>query len=447
MTVRHHSVTGRQVRALAENTATAADLAPLLAGQVSKCLSMLALIVRDAEDSRRPGAGAATAAWQLLAEVRRKAPADLAEVLRYPSVGDWASRLAIGGGPGQLALIAATAAIRGNIPFAIPLPASALDRESIYLPSLGTVTLPREVLPRDPGPGDDVAVIRHDGGVTAVSGQRGRIVLPNRLEGDGPGWRALAAVPGAPPTVSGVTGGRLVIDDAYPYRFPADIRVAGRLSPELRQAWHRRAAAGLRVLSADHGRTAAEVALIMRAVVPLATREESMRSVTSRYAFGGVAMSLPTDDVTMALTLAHEVQHAKLAALMDLVPLVSQAAAGRYYVPWRPDPRPLAAVLQGLYAHLEVARFWRQRRATGHAAATTWHAAVEFAKWRNSCALVAGTVRGNPELTGCGTTFLEGMIEVLQKWRHDRIPAAAMAEAAREIDENKRKWDNRNRGG
>jgi HEXXH motif-containing protein len=171
-----------------------------------------------------------------------------------------------------------------------------------------------------------------------------------------------------------------------------------------------------------------------------------MWSVTSRNAFGSIALSLPDDDVIMALTLAHEVQHSKLAALMDLVPLVSETAAGRYYVPWRPDPRPLAAVLQGMYAHLEVARFWRRRRGRAPDTAEAWHANVEFAKWLNSCALVADSVRGSPELTGCGAVFAEGMIEVLRTWRDDRIPAAAAARAAREIGEHKKKWDTRNRG-
>ena len=49
MTARFHSVTSQQVRALAEGTSTEADLALLTAGEVSKCLAMLALVVRDAE--------------------------------------------------------------------------------------------------------------------------------------------------------------------------------------------------------------------------------------------------------------------------------------------------------------------------------------------------------------------------------------------------------------
>lgn len=436
MTAPFHSVSDRQVRALAENSIAPADLALILAGQVSKCLSMLALVVRDAEDSRHPEAGAAAAAWRLLARVQQTAPDALHQVLRYPSVADWASRLVLGRqsppgpSPGQLTLVAVAAAVRGGLPFALSLPGSAFQGEGVHLPSLGTAALPHDLR-------QSAVVLCHHRDATGVSGRRGRLALPRRLDIDGPGWRALTAVP----------PGGLVIDDVYPYQFPESLSPASRLSPGLREAWSRRVAGGLRVLSRDHQRTSAEVASIVRAVVPLTAREGDLRSVTSRHAFGSVALSLPADDVTMALILAHEVQHAKLAALMDLVPLVNETSAEKHYAPWRPDPRPLGALLQGMYAHLEVARFWRRRRETAADAAEAWHASVEFVKWRNSCALVAAAIHDSPGLTSCGIIFIEGMTEALRAWRHDRIPATAVIQADREIGEHKNKWDTRNRGG
>ena len=30
----------------------------------------------------------------------------------------------------------------------------------------------------------------------------------------------------------------------------------------------------------------------------------------------------------------------------------------RVYAPWRPEPRPVVGLLQGVYAHLGIARFW-----------------------------------------------------------------------------------------
>jgi uncharacterized protein len=441
MTAHFHSVTSDQVRALAEGTNTAADLAVLTAGEVSKCLAMLILIVRDADAARHPEADVAAASWRLLARVQSKAPAALAELLRYPSVGAWATRMTTqedgqdsSVSPGQLALIAAASAIRGHVSCTVVLPPPTLDGTVIHLPSLGTAVLPWDSRQQE-------TTLRHHHGVTEISGRHGRLQLPNRLDSDGPGWHGLR-------TVLADDHGqllRLVIDDADPSRLPGNLRPAGRLSAALREEWRRRIAGGWRVLVSGHQRTAAEVASIIRSVVPLAMPDGDMRSVTSRWVFGSFGLSLPVDDVQMALTLAHEVQHAKLSALMNLVPLVTEPVTGGFYAPWRPDPRPLASLLQGMYAHVEVARFWRHQRLVATGATERWHANVEFAKWRNACAQVADSLCDRPELTSCGAIFVDGMINALRAWQNDSIPAAATATADREISEHKREWDTQRR--
>jgi hypothetical protein len=98
-----------------------------------------------------------------------------------------------------------------------------------------------------------------------------------------------------------------------------------------------------------------------------------------------------------------------------------------------------------MYGHLEVARFWRHQRGTASGAAELWYANVEFAKWRNACGQVADFLRGRPELTSCGTAFVDGMINALQTWQNDSIPAEAAVQADREISEHKREWDARHR--
>lgn len=435
MTLRFHSVSSRQVRALARGTISQADLALLSSGQVSKCLSMLAVIVRDAENRRHPEAAAGVAAWRLLARVQREAPGAFSEVIRFPSVSAWAGSLAVGErpDPGPLSAIAASAAIRGGLPCDVPLPTSMLSGKTLHLPSLGTAVIPAS-LRRVPG------TLRVRDGVTQIEGQRERFVLPRRLDADGPGWHTLSA--GLPRTGPG----ELVIDDSYPYQFPREIRLAGPLSASPRGDWRRRLAGGLRVLARHHQRTATEVSAVIRAVIPLSAGEDGSRSLTSRLAYGGVALALPADDVSMALTLAHEVQHSKLSALMDLVPLVHGGTAGRYYAPWRPDPRPLPALLQGLYAHVEVARFWRRRREIAPHPDAAWRANVEFARWRSCCALVARSLRGAPELTNCGALFVDGLADVIRAWRNDQVPPTAVAQAGREISEHQEKWNIRNRG-
>lgn len=436
-----HFVTSSQVRALAEGTSTCADLAGLIAGEASKCLAMLALIVRDAEAEHHQEADAAAAGWRLLTQVRREAPGAVTELLRYPSTGAWASRLTARGdaSPGRLALIALAAAIRGGVHCSITLPPSVITDGRAHLPSLGTVLLP---------PGTRQVTVKHGpSGTEAWAAQAGgqvRITLPRRRQRDGPGWQALPTLAG--PSGTGADRLLLVIDDADPYLFPSLVNPAGRLTPALRTDWRRRIAGGWRLLSRDQPRTAAEITRLIRVVVPLAADPGDPRSLTSRQTFGSVGLTLPNDDVQMALTLAHEVQHAKLSALMDLVPLVvTEPAPGGYYAPWRTDPRPLASLLQGMYAHLEVARFWRHRRQVVSRADDVWQANVEFAKWRAACVQVADSVRSSPGLTDCGTTFVGGMITVLRTWQNDSIPVAATAQADREINDHKRKWDARER--
>ncbi|MFC7484659.1 HEXXH motif-containing putative peptide modification protein [Luedemannella flava] len=61
----------------------------------------------------------------------------------------------------------------------------------------------------------------------------------------------------------------------------------------------------------------------------------------------------------MALLLIHEQQHMTLGAVYDLVPLCVTNGEARHDAPWRLDPRPVPALLQGTFAHLGVTDFWR----------------------------------------------------------------------------------------
>lgn len=433
MGVGFHSVSSQQIRALAEGTTTAADLALLTSGEVSRCLAMLALAVRDATETRHPDAAVAVAAWRLLERVRSAAPGAFAEVIRYPAVGAWATMMSASNygpdpppSPGELALIAAAAAIRGNVTAALQLPHAATAGGVVHLPSLGTAILPEQ---------PEVTLSHLDGG-TEIRGRRSGVRLPRELDADTPDWMGLTTVRAHANNLP-LT---LVIDDAHPHRLPGKAPPAARLSPAVRAEWRRRVAGGWQILASGHARTAAEVTTILRSVVPLVTHGGDMRSVTSRQAFGTFGLSLPADDVQMALTLAHEVQHAKLSALMDLVPLVHQADSGTHYVPWRQNPRPLTALLQGLYAHVEIARFWQQHRTAGLGPAELWQANVEFAKWRRACTRVTDSVRGHPGLTYCGGFFVDGLINVLRTWQDDRIPVNAVVQADHELDNHQQEW-------
>jgi len=52
------------------------------------------------------------------------------------------------------------------------------------------------------------------------------------------------------------------------------------------------------------------------------------------------------------VTVAHESQHLKFAALLDGVDLTMPGDGQRCYAPWREDPRPVVGLLQSAYAFL-----------------------------------------------------------------------------------------------
>lgn len=432
-----HTVTLPQVRAVADGTSTAAVLDVLRAGQRSKCLIMLALVVRMAAEARHPEASAAIAGWRLLKHVQQMAPKAVEDLLCYPAVGAWAAEcvLALGSrprpgvSPGRLALVAVAAAISGDVPCTVELPPSVCAGTAIHLPSLGSVTLPGQLR-------EELVTLSHSPSGTELTGPRAKIALPRHLEDDASGWQRLPRV-----TVgSGRDRFQLVIDDSDPYRLTGYDAPLERLSANTRQEWRRRLSSGWHILARDHQRIAAEVAYLVSAVVPLNGANGAMSSVTTRHAFGSMGLSLPLDDVSMALTMSHEVQHAKLAALMDLLPMVTEPAPDLFYAPWRSDQRPLAALLQGIYAHLGVARFWRRHREVALDPAEVFHAHVEFARWRIACAQVVNAISDRPELTRCGYAFVDGMADVLQGWQQDYVPPEAQAQANHALRVHREQW-------
>lgn len=439
MTVSAHQITAQQVRALAAGTSTAEDLDVLVRSQRSKTLALLDLIARQAIHARHPQAAAAAAGWDLLAVVQRRAPRAAEAMLGYPAVGAWASETLSAldsspdrgsAQPGHLAAIAAAAALVGGVRAAIEFPPPAGDRAFLHLPSLGSVTVP-------PHAHGAARVVCHREGAAEIVWPRDRLMLPADLESSGGRWRALVSV-----RVSKGSGHRLlVIDDADPYRLPGhDEALASLVGPQAGQ-WRSRVRRGWNLLARRHAQTSGEVRALVTALIPLHSAAGASLSTTSRRTFGAIGLSLPHDDVSMALVFAHEVQHAKLCALMDLIPLLDDRADDLYYAPWRPDPRPLAGLLQGLYAHMGVTRFWRRQQAAGGGPADVYRAQVEFARWRSACWEVATLIARRPEVTAYGAVFVDGMIQQLRCWQRVPVPQPALDTAMLAAEEHRRRWE------
>jgi uncharacterized protein len=153
----------------------------------------------------------------------------------------------------------------------------------------------------------------------------------------------------------------------------------------------------------------------------------------------------PEDGETLALLLIHEFQHVKLGAMLDLFELCDPGAAGRlFYAPWRDDPRPVEALLQGAYAHLGVTDYWRARRdrAEGPDAVA---AAERFARWRALTVEAIETLADSGALTDRGYRVVARMRATVEPWLGEPVDAA-VADAARRWAEARRgDWERRRR--
>lgn len=151
-----------------------------------------------------------------------------------------------------------------------------------------------------------------------------------------------------------------------------------------------------------------------------------------------VAMSLPPDPVACAETLIHEVQHLKLGGIQDLVDLTWPDDGRRYYAPWRPDPRPVAGLLQGTYAFFGVAGFWRRQR---EIAPDRLLDHAEYAQWRDAVTNSLRTIQASGRLTPAGTDFVDGMTRVVDGWQRDTVPTDAAELARHAAHEHQSRWE------
>ncbi|MFJ9769684.1 FxsB family cyclophane-forming radical SAM/SPASM peptide maturase [Kitasatospora sp. NPDC101157] len=347
-------------------------------------------------------------AWELLSELDGVAPAAVDAVLAHPYARAWAARrlagdLAVGLGP--LAALAAAAAVRAGRGDAVAVPV----RDGwLHLPTLGRVAVPDgEAVVT--GRADGFEVRAADGSVRTALDQPLRRV---RLAG---GWT-------------------VALEDVDPLRDSHDHPVAERL-PEaellgwtgaLREAWE--------LLGRDLPGYAEGIRAGLGTVTPLRPGPAG-RDVSSaaRQAYGAVGIARPATAPTLALLLAHEFQHVKLGAVLDLFDLHDRADDRLYFAPWRPDPRPLEGLLQGTYAHLAVTEYWGTRTAAydGLAGEAAGRARAQFALWRRYTAEAVERLAESGALTGLGVRFAEGMRESVEPWLAVPLPAAAERDAER----------------
>jgi HEXXH motif-containing protein len=364
----------------------------------------------------------AQTAYRALVKMYDSAPHEVDYVLRYPAVGVWALRTlrSLRAGepaqPERMAAVAAAAAVRAGIPYEAHVP---VEGGTVTLPTLGRALID-----------EPDYLIRVSPGWTGLLGLRSGVETGSGRRHDSRDWEGLRVITADDP------GGRLelVIDDLDPYRFAPGSPLAPRLNSEEIEYWQTVLQDAWTLLLRHHPVVADEIRTMISVITPLSPSGPGLTSGTSRTAFGCVAVSRPPDGLSLAVTLAHEIQHTKLTSLFDLVDLLSPEPHKRYYAPWRPDPRPLSGLLHGAYAHLGVAAFWRRQRHLENSAA----AHAEFARWRDAAADTTDVIKKSGSLTPLGHRFLDRMQATLRTFQAEEVPSVAV-EMAREAAERHRR--------
>jgi HEXXH motif-containing protein len=369
-------------------------------------------------------------AYRLLADIEAREPEIVRGLLASPQFGGWVSdclrRLTApadasheNGTPlatdlGQLAVIAATAALRAGRPFDVGVP---LRHGALTFPNLGTAY---------PG-----AASAWEWGRARLDARGGRVTssvstvqipaatdAPRSFEGD---WSGIARLT---TDASGLRF-KIALDDRDPFldRYGVD-RVS--VTADDLANWQRLLDQSWNILARGHRPYATMIAAVVQALVPLARPARTrLVSSTAASAFGAIALSMPDDALTMAEVLVHEFQHSVLSAVLDVVPLIESGASLSTYAPWREDARPMGSLVHGLYAHLGVARFWRQQRGSG-SAAEQLRADVEFARWRPLLTEATQELASAGVLTEYGRDFLAAVRGVLASWQHETLPPLAV---------------------
>lgn len=262
-------------------------------------------------------------------------------------------------------------------------------------------------------------------------------------------WTPARALPGLLPSAP-----PMPLDDLDPYREVPDGPRYGNLSGPVTlddaeskrwlQAWSGTAAA----LRSGGAQRLAEAAALLRCLVPLEMPPDIAAgrgscSATRREAFGALLSSTPADPVTFAATLVHELQHAKLAALSDVLILHRAGPEARYFAPWRPDPRPYDGLLQGTYSHLAMASFFQRRALITRRRTDQEWAWAQHARYRAQVGAALPALVGSPDLTVRGRRFVDEMAAAYGRMGEHPAPRGHTARAQAYVKAARALWTQR----
>ena len=344
-----------EVQAIAQRPAHGDLVRRMARVQLSMTRALLARIGEQIAQCRGPCAHQTADAWALMCALDASAPEAVREVLEHPFARAWAvacrstaAQCGTACAPvvRRLAAFAIAAAARAEVSAELRVP---LHGSVVYLPTLGAYDVGSSA--------DETAVVsvRGDALDVVVGREKHTVHHRHRALNDG-AWKLARSI--------GEARHPVLLEDLEPSRGCFGCPPAGRQSERSVARWHELLVGAWASLGAWMPEYAAQSRACVRAIVPLERDDPRAHSSgTSRHAFGAVGATLPRSADHFALTLVHETQHMVLDTVMDTHDLCDPGDGRRFTVGWRPDARPVAGVVQGLFAHVGMSEVLSARLA------------------------------------------------------------------------------------
>ncbi|GAA2565320.1 HEXXH motif domain-containing protein [Winogradskya consettensis] len=358
------------------------------------------------------------------------------DVLLHPQVGAWAAylmRRSLGfvesDAPlwvdaGVLHAVAFVAAVRHGHDWTTLIPAR--DGQAM-LPGLGAAVFPAHTR------WTVVEAETHAGEVTL---RCGGTVIRRPVDGEAPaddtGWRELRQLSlGTDPALN------VTLDDLDPFRDLGDPAEPRRLPRAEADRWTALTAGAWEILCTTHRTSAQAMASAILSIVPLADDGGNVtRSASTGEAFGSVLVSEPYDARSLAVALVHEHAHIQLGALLHLLPVTTGGDDEIFYAPWRDDPRGFPGFVQGIYAFVNIAGFWRDEARAHHDVV----AEFEYLHARRQAELAISVAAASGRLTEVGTQLIARLADRVAGWSGDITTGAPFHAAGVVTDRHRAGW-------